>query len=75
MDFNTVCVVGLGYIGLPTASTLAAQGICVLGVDINKRTLQVLESGDIHIHEAGLRELFRAARAAGKLKVALAATS
>ncbi|HET6845606.1 MAG TPA: nucleotide sugar dehydrogenase [Anaerolineales bacterium] len=70
MEFRTVCVIGLGYIGLPTASTLAAQGLSVLGVDINARTLQVLESGEIHIHEAGLREVFRAARAAGKLKVA-----
>lgn len=70
MDFDTICIIGLGYIGLPTASTLAAQGVSVLGVDVNEHTLQVLESGEIHIHEAGLREVFRAARATGKLRIA-----
>jgi UDP-N-acetyl-D-mannosaminuronic acid dehydrogenase len=70
LGFHNVCVIGLGYIGLPTASTLAAQGVSVLGVDINRHTLDVLESGEVHIREDGLREAFRSARAAGKLQVA-----
>ena len=41
MDYpiKTVCVVGLGYIGLPTAATLASRGIDVIGVDINPRLI------------------------------------
>jgi UDP-N-acetyl-D-mannosaminuronic acid dehydrogenase len=70
LGFHKVCVIGLGYIGLPTASTLAAQGVSVLGVDINRHTLDVLESGEVHIQEDGLRDAFRSARAAGKLQVA-----
>jgi UDP-N-acetyl-D-mannosaminuronic acid dehydrogenase len=69
LDFHTVCVIGLGYIGLPTASTLAAHGASVLGVDINQRTLEILEQGEIHIREEGLREAYRAALASGQLKV------
>ena len=36
---KTVCVVGLGYIGLPTAATLASRGMEVIGVDINLRVV------------------------------------
>ncbi len=37
MRFNKICVLGLGYIGLPTASTFAANGVQVVGVDIDLR--------------------------------------
>jgi len=70
LSFNRICVIGLGYIGLPTASTFAAQGVSVLGVDINERALETLRRGEIHIHEAGLRDMYRAAIAGGKLAVA-----
>jgi UDP-N-acetyl-D-mannosaminuronic acid dehydrogenase len=70
VGFNTVCVIGLGYIGLPTASTLAAHGVSVLGVDVNQHTLEILVRGEIHIQEDGLREAYSAARTAGKLNVA-----
>lgn len=69
MQFNSVCVIGLGYIGLPTASTLASHGVAVRGVDINPETLQVLRGGDIHIHEPGLRELYKSVVASGMLTV------
>lgn len=69
MDFKSICVIGLGYIGLPTASTLAAQGVSVLGVDVNKRVLETLSRGEIHIHEPGLRDMYQAALASGKLTI------
>jgi UDP-N-acetyl-D-mannosaminuronic acid dehydrogenase len=47
MDYtvNTVCVVGLGYIGLPTAATLASRGIEVIGVDTNPRVVTAVNDG------------------------------
>ena len=47
MNFQKICVIGLGYIGLPTASTFAAHGMNVLGVDINSRIIETLNKGDI----------------------------
>ena len=70
MGIHKVCVLGLGYIGLPTASTLASHGVAVLGVDVNPRILETLKSGDIHIHEQGLREAYRSARDSGKFELA-----
>ncbi|MBV6396804.1 MAG: UDP-N-acetyl-D-mannosamine dehydrogenase [Anaerolineales bacterium] len=67
MNFNTLCVIGLGYIGLPTASTFAARGLRVLGVDINPRIIETLRRGDVHIHEPGLREEFQSALQTGRL--------
>lgn len=69
MQFNTICVLGLGYIGLPTASTFAANGVKVRGVDINPGILDVLRRGEVHIHEPGLRELYQSALASGNLTV------
>lgn len=69
MNFQKICVLGLGYIGLPTASTFATHGIQVVGVDVNQRVLETLNSGGIHIHEPGLRTVFEAALKSGKLTV------
>jgi UDP-N-acetyl-D-mannosaminuronic acid dehydrogenase len=44
-SFRTVCVVGLGYIGLPTAATLASRGVEVIGVDINPTMNATSSSG------------------------------
>jgi UDP-N-acetyl-D-mannosaminuronic acid dehydrogenase len=57
VNFQKLCVLGLGYIGLPTASTFATSGIKVLGVDINPGVVEALQEGHIHIHEPGLRDL------------------
>lgn len=70
MNFNKICVIGLGYIGLPTASTFAAHGIHVLGVDNNPRIIETLRRGDIHIHEPGLREEFQSSLQTGRLTFA-----
>jgi UDP-N-acetyl-D-mannosaminuronic acid dehydrogenase len=64
-----ICILGLGYIGLPTASTFATNGIKVIGVDINPHVLNTLKSGNIHIHEPGLRTVVEAAVNSGNLVV------
>ncbi|HPC07071.1 MAG TPA: UDP-N-acetyl-D-mannosamine dehydrogenase, partial [Anaerolineaceae bacterium] len=67
MEFNTICVMGLGYIGLPTASTFASRGIKVIGVDANPRVVESLQNGHVHIYEPGLRELVGDSLASGNL--------
>jgi UDP-N-acetyl-D-mannosaminuronic acid dehydrogenase len=67
MEFNQICVLGLGYIGLPTASTFATHGLNVLGVDTNPRVVDTLRNGGLHIHEPGLRTLVQAAINSGNL--------
>ena len=69
MDFHSLCVVGLGYIGLPTASTFATHGLQVIGVDVNQRVVDVLRNGEIHIQEPGLRTLVQAAFRSGNLRI------
>lgn len=51
-----VCVVGLGYIGLPTAAIAAQRSIRVLGVDVDPRVIDAVSRGKIHIEEPGLAE-------------------
>lgn len=70
LTFKNICVIGLGYIGLPTASTLAGQGASVLGVDVKEEVLATLRGNEIHIHEPGLREMYRSAVASGRLTIA-----
>ena len=67
--FEKVCVLGLGYIGLPTASTLATHGMRVLGVDVNPQVVTTLRNGGLHIHEPGLRTLVQAALGSGSLTI------
>ena len=69
MKFEKICVLGLGYIGLPTASTFAAHGVKVLGVDVNQSIIETLQRGEIHIHEPGLRDTVKAALTSGNFKV------
>ncbi|WP_336882103.1 nucleotide sugar dehydrogenase [Priestia koreensis] len=52
-----ICVIGLGYIGLPTAAMFAKTGWDVLGVDVNAVAVEKLNRGEIHIEEVGLGEL------------------
>ena len=69
MQFEQLCVLGLGYIGLPTASTFASHGLAVVGVDVNQRVVDILRSGEVHIQEPGLRSLVQAAFGSGHLSV------
>ena len=66
-----VCVLGLGYIGLPTASVLASNGFRVLGVDVSPRVVDTVNAGNIHIEEPGLHTVVRAATQSGNLRAAL----
>lgn len=54
-------VIGLGYIGLPTALMLADNGLKVIGTDINKTTVHTLQEGKITFEEPGLNDLFESA--------------
>jgi len=56
-----ICVLGLGYIGLPTAAVLATHGFSVVGVDVNTSVVDTVNNGDIHIEEPGLQTLVQAA--------------
>ena len=67
---KTITVVGLGYIGLPTAITLARAGFQVCGFDVNESVLTQLRGGHIHISEPGLQEAFSEAVASGNLTFA-----
>jgi len=69
MQFSKICVMGLGYIGLPTASTFANHGLQVIGIDVNARVLETLRAGGLHIQEPGLRTLVQAAIASGHLVI------
>jgi len=67
MQFRKICVIGLGYIGLPTASTFATHGIQVVGVDTNPNVISTIQNGGIHISEPGLRILVHDAINSGNL--------
>ena len=56
-----VNVIGLGYIGLPTALMMASHGVEVIGTDYNKELVDTLKAGKLTFEEEGLDELFEAA--------------
>jgi UDP-N-acetyl-D-mannosaminuronic acid dehydrogenase len=68
---KTICVVGLGYIGLPTASLLATKGYTVTGVDIHENIINTINQGRIHIVEPELDILVKSAIQSKKLKASL----
>ncbi|MDR6996070.1 UDP-N-acetyl-D-mannosaminuronic acid dehydrogenase [Aeromonas salmonicida] len=67
MKFETISVVGLGYIGLPTAAVIASNGIRVVGVDVNQHAVDTINQGKIHIVEPGLEDLVKQAVQDGHL--------
>ena len=66
---ETICVLGMGYIGLPTASILATQGFRVLGVDVNPHVVNTLAAGRLHIQEPGLDTVVKASIISEQLQV------
>lgn len=66
--FNTVSIIGLGYIGLPTAAMLASRKIKVIGVDISQHVVDTINKGQIHIIEPELDALVSAAVRQGYLR-------
>lgn len=67
MQFDTVCVIGLGYIGLPTAAAFAGRRKKVIGVDINQHAVDTINRGEIHIVEPELDIAVHAAVKEGSL--------
>ena len=63
-----VNVIGLGYVGLPTAAIVATNGMDVVGVDVHQQTIATVNSGQSHFVEAELDTLLRAVVASGKLR-------
>lgn len=66
--FNTVSMIGLGYIGLPTAAVIASRGIKVIGVDVNHHAVDTINQGKIHIVEPDLEALVHEVVRTGKLR-------
>lgn len=66
-----ICVIGLGYIGLPTASLLGTKGYDVFGVDTSEHVVNTINKGNIHIVEPDLDILVKSAVQSGKLKAGL----
>ena len=67
MQKKKICVVGLGYIGLPTAALLASNGFNVVGVDLNNYAVDTINQGRIHIVEPDLDAFVRSAVLAKRL--------
>jgi UDP-N-acetyl-D-mannosaminuronic acid dehydrogenase len=70
MDISTVGVIGLGYIGLPTAAILASADIKVVGVDVNPRTVEAVNRGDVPFVEPDLATYVAGAVTKGTLRAA-----
>jgi UDP-N-acetyl-D-mannosaminuronic acid dehydrogenase len=67
-DYSRIAVVGLGYIGLPTAAMFASKGVEVIGVDINPRVVATVNQGKPHFGEPNLDALVRRVVESGKLR-------
>jgi len=68
MRHNQICLMGMGYIGLPTAAISASKGLCVLGVDINEKIVETINKGKIHIIEPDLDRLVKQVVELGNLR-------
>lgn len=68
MKFNTISMIGLGYIGLPTAAVFASRKIKVIGVDVNQKAVDTINRGEIHIVEPDLDMVVHAAVKEGYLR-------
>jgi len=65
--FSKVAMIGLGYIGLPTAAVMASRGLQVVGVDVNETTVRTINSGNVHIVEPDLDIVVRSVVTTGNL--------
>ncbi|MFT4994588.1 MAG: UDP-N-acetyl-D-mannosaminuronic acid dehydrogenase [Paraglaciecola sp.] len=71
MTFKKVSVIGLGYIGLPTAAVIASRGIEVIGIDVSEKAVETINQGKVHIVEPDLDMVVQAAVTMGKLRASL----
>lgn len=72
---HDICVLGLGYIGLPTASIFATKGLKVFGVDVRSEVVEIINAGGLHFHEPDLDILVKAAVGSGNLRAGLKPTA
>ena len=70
MTFETISIIGLGYIGMPTAVVFASRKKKVIGVDVNQKTVDTINRGEIHIVEPDLDMVVHAAVVQGFLRAA-----
>ena len=68
MQFETISVIGLGYIGLPTAAVIASRRKQVIGVDVNQYTVDTINEGQVHIVEPELDIIVQAVVTEGFLR-------
>jgi UDP-N-acetyl-D-mannosaminuronic acid dehydrogenase len=71
--FERISVIGLGYIGLPTAAVFASRGVEVIGVDVSAHAVETINSGRVHIVEPDLDMLVHAATLEGRLRATMVA--
>ena len=71
MIIKSVCVIGLGYIGLPTAAMFASKKVKVIGVDTNQYVVDTINSGCIHIIEPDLDKMVRNAVSGSYLRASI----
>lgn len=71
--FDRISMIGLGYIGLPTAALFAAHGVEVIGVDVSPKVVETINAGKIHIVEPELDGIVHKAVTDGKLRATLEA--
>lgn len=71
---KSLCVVGLGYIGLPTSVMFAINGHQVHGVDVNRKAVEMVNAKQLHIEENGLQERLEEAVDSGKFTASLEPT-
>ena len=65
------CIVGMGYIGLPTASIVAKSNHSVIGIDINPNIVETINNGNIHFFEPGLEKAVNELVSSNKLIASL----
>ncbi|WND42697.1 UDP-N-acetyl-D-mannosamine dehydrogenase [Pasteurella multocida] len=70
-QFNTISVIGLGYIGLPTAAVFAQHHVKIIGIDINEHAVNTINQGKIHIVEPDLEQVVQQCVNKGDLKASL----
>ncbi|MEM7519726.1 MAG: UDP-N-acetyl-D-mannosamine dehydrogenase [Pseudomonadota bacterium] len=70
-SFSTISVIGMGYIGLPTAAMFAANGVNVIGVDVNQGTVDTINAGQVHIVEPDLDAAVSTAVRDGSLRATI----
>jgi UDP-N-acetyl-D-mannosaminuronic acid dehydrogenase len=69
-NIKKVCIVGLGYVGLPAAAMFAKAGMKVLGIDVDETVINAVNRGEVHIVEPGLAEIVKAQVKRGNLTAA-----